>query len=212
VTADDDDYGRHNLFTNSGYSDSEATGRSSDYDDYDRDDGETRPASRWHGGLDFGLLVMRVALGGTLGVHGLQKVFGLFGGPGINEFAAILGQQGFTSQTTLLAWLGGLAEVAGGGLLILGLFTPAAAAALLSVSAAVVYLTYSNGYFLEGGKGYEYHALMGAFALGLLFTGPGRISLDVNTPWRRKPVPFAILGVVLGGGAVALVMVLFHQH
>ncbi|MFD2421184.1 DoxX family protein [Amycolatopsis pigmentata] len=212
MTADDDDYGRRNLFTNSGYSDSAETSRSSDYDDYDSYDGETRPATRWHGGLDFGLLIMRLALGGTLGVHGLQKAFGLFGGPGINEFARILGDQGFTSQTTLLAWLGGLAEVAGGALLIIGLFTPAAAGALMSVSAAVVYLTYADGYFLDGGKGYEYHALMGAFALGLLFTGPGRISLDVNTPWRRNPVPFAILGIVLGGGAAVAVMLLFHHR
>lgn len=211
MTADEDDYGKRNLFTNSGSSDSDEIRRGSDYDDYDHYDGESRPATRWHGGLDFGLLVMRLALGGTLGVHGLQKVFGLFGGPGINEFAGILAAHGFTSQTTLVAWLGGVAEVAGGGLLIIGLFTPAAAAALMSVSAAVVYLTYADGYFLDGGKGYEYHALMGAIAFGLLFTGPGRISLDVNTPWRRKPVPFAIIGILLGGGAIAAVMVLFHH-
>lgn len=200
------------MFSDSGYFEStEATERNLVTDDDDDDDyAPARPSTRWHGGLDFGLLILRLALGGTLGVHGLQKVFGLFGGPGVNEFARQLGEQGFANQTTLVSWLGGLAEVAGGGLLVLGLFTPSAAATLLSVTAMSVYLTYRNGYFLGAGTGYEYHLVLAAMALGLLFTGPGRISLDVNTPWRRNPVPFAFLGLVLAVGAVAVVIFVFR--
>jgi putative oxidoreductase len=179
----------------------------------DRLQEETSPSTRWHGGLDFGLLIMRVALGGTLGAHGLQKVFGLFNGPGIGEFARILGDYGFTSQTTLLSWLGGVGEIAGGGLLILGLFTPAAAATLLSITVTAVYLHHRAGFFLGATgspNGFEYRLVLAAMALGLLFTGPGRVSLDVNTPWRRSPVPFGIVGLVLAGGAVAGVVLSFR--
>lgn len=206
VTAHDEEQGRHTLFSDSGYfgATGPETAADADADTY----GAER--TRWHGGLDFGLLIIRLALGGTLGAHGLQKAFGLLGGPGVTEFARILGAHGFTGQTTLLSWLGGLAEVVGGALLILGLFTPAAATLLLSVTAAVVYVTYPNGFFLGAGNGFEYHLLLAATAFGLLFTGPGRISLDVNTPWRRRPVPFAFLGVVLATAAVVVVMAVFR--
>lgn len=213
VTADDE-YGRHNLFSESGYYRSQDTTVVADSDDYADD----RPATRWHGGLDFGLLIMRLVLGGTLGAHGLQKVFGSFDGPGINEFARQLGGEGFTEQLTLLSWLGGVAEVAGGGLLILGLFTPAATAALTSVTAAAVYLDFQHGFFLSAGtatgtgtgNGFEYHLMLAAVAFGLLFTGPGRVSLDANTPWRRSPVPFAFLGTALAAAAVVIVAVVFR--
>jgi putative oxidoreductase len=206
VTAEDE-YGQHNLFSDSGYytTRSQDTTEVADYDGY----ADERPSSRWHGGLDFGLLIMRLALGATLGAHGLQKVFGTLNGPGIDEFARQLAGEGFTTQLTLLSWLGGVAEIAGGGLLILGLFSPAAAAALLSVTAVAVYLDYSHGFFLGGG-GFEYHLVLAALAFGLLFTGPGRVSLDANTPWRRNPVPFALLGTALAAGAVVVVVVVFR--
>lgn len=208
VTAHDDEYGRNTLFSDSSYYPPQDTGLAFD----DEDDGYrgARPSARWHGGADFGLLVMRLVLGGTLGVHGLEKVFGAFGGPGITEFARQLGLEGFTDQLTLLAWLGGVAEVAGGGLLILGLFTPAAAAALLSVTVTAVYLKYRNGFLLGTGDGFEYHLLLAATSLGLLFIGPGRVSLDVHTPWRRNPVPFALLGTAMAAAAVVIIVVVFH--
>ncbi|HVV09873.1 DoxX family protein [Amycolatopsis sp.] len=215
MTTESDEYGRHNLFTDTGFHEPVGSG---DYDStlsepedrlaYDED----RPATTWHGGLDFGLLILRVVLGGVLGAHGVQKVFGLLGGPGIAEFARILGEQGYTSQTTVLAWVGGITEIAAGGLLVLGLFTPAAAGALLAVTANAVYLQYlgHHGFFLENGAGYEFHVVLGGIALALLFTGPGRISVDVHTPWRRRPVPFGIVGFVLAAGAMALVVTLFR--
>ena len=40
------------------------------------------------GGLGLGLLILRLALGATMGAHGLQHLFGLFGGPGITGLTA----------------------------------------------------------------------------------------------------------------------------
>ncbi|WP_243770319.1 DoxX family protein [Amycolatopsis acidicola] len=216
MTTHSDEYGRHNLFEDSGFH--EPVDANTDYDSslsepedrlaYEED----RPASVWHGGLDFGLLILRVVLGGVVGAHGLQKVFGLFGGPGMAEFTRILGDQGYVHQTTILSWVGGITEIAAGGLLILGLFTPAAAAALLAVIANAVYLQYLDhpGFFLDNGAGYEFHAVLGGIALALLFTGPGRISVDVNTPWRRRPVPFAFVGFVLAAGVTVALIMLFR--
>jgi putative oxidoreductase len=209
VTTHSDDYGRRSLLTDSGDRESEDQGTELTEPE-DRLAYDDARSARWHGGLDFGLLILRLVLGGALGAHGLQKVFGLFGGPGVNEFARILADHGYTSQTTVLSWVAGVTEIAGGALLILGLFTPVAAGALLAVTANVVYLTYREGFFLGGGHGVEYHLVLGGIALALLFTGPGRISLDVNTPWRRRPVPFGIVGFVLAAAAMAIVLTRFR--
>lgn len=211
MTSSSDDYGRSNLFEDTGYGD-DATRLTEPEDRLSYEELDDSP--QWHGGLSFGLLILRLVVGGTLGVHGVQKVFGVLGGPGIDQFAHILGQQGYTSQTTLLSWLGGITEIAGGALLVLGLFTPAAAAALLAVTANAVYLKYLGGeqYFLGANNtGYEYHVALAGASLALLFTGPGGASLDTNTPWRRKPLPFGILGVLLAAAAIVAVTVLFRR-
>jgi putative oxidoreductase len=206
VTTESDEYGRHNLFSESGYDADRTLSAPEDRLAYEDD----ARVAQWHGGLDFGLLILRVLLGGVLGAHGLQKVFGLFGGPGIGEFARILGDHGYATQTIALSWVAGITEIAGGALLILGLFTPIAAGALLAVAANAVYLKYHAGFFLGDGAGFEYHVVLGGIALALLFTGPGRVALDVNTPWRRKPVPFGIVGFILAAAAMAVVILLFR--
>ncbi|PRX48283.1 putative oxidoreductase [Prauserella shujinwangii] len=175
------------------------------------DDFESRLADepeRWHGGLDLGLLVLRLVLGGTMTVHGLQKLFGAFGGPGIGGFAGMLEQLGYTTQTTLLSWVTALAEFAGGVLLVLGLFTPLGAAALLGVAANIVYVKFSGGFFLSDGTGYEYELMLAAAAFALMFTGSGRIALDKNTPWRRNTLPFGFAGLVLAAGGTVAVLLL----
>ncbi|MFC4000573.1 DoxX family protein [Prauserella oleivorans] len=168
---------------------------------------------RWHAGLDIGLLVLRLGLGITMGAHGLQKLFGLFGGQGIDGFAQALAGMGYRDQTTLLAWITALAEVGGGVLLVLGLFTQLGAAAILGVAANIVYVKYqaNGGFFTSAdGLGFEYELFLGVTALALLFTGSGRAALDKNTPWRRKPGTFGVLGLLLAAAASTVVIVLFR--
>jgi putative oxidoreductase len=192
--------------------DSERTSLLSDLDDSSARGAEAVDdrTTRWHGGLDFGLLVLRVVLGATMAAHGLQKLFGAFDGPGIDGFAGALGGFGFTSQTTLLSWITALTELGGGLLLVLGLFTPIGAAAILGVAASIVFVKFGNGFFMGPQQGFEYELMIGAVALALLFTGSGRIALDKNTPWRRKPMPFAILGVLVAAAAAVVVLVVFR--
>src|SRR5690606_14525692 len=130
--------------------------------------------TRWHGGLDLGLLILRIAVGGAMLLKGLYK-FGMFGGPGLESVADMLARKyDFTNETTL-AWVLAVAGVAAGGALFLGLFTPLAAAAILRITSCVVYLDRAVGYFPETiganqGPGYAYPLLIGAGSLALLST------------------------------------------
>ncbi len=160
------------------------------------------------GGIDLGLLVLRVVLGVTMGAHGLQHLFGAFGGPGVGGFARVLGNFGYTTQTTLLSWITGISEVLGGALVLVGLFTPIGAAALLGVCANIVFVKFGGGFFQQSGQGFEFELLLGAASLTVLLAGAGRISLDVNTPWRKRPLSFGLIGLLLAAAASVVVIVL----
>jgi hypothetical protein len=81
----------------------------------------TRPTRRplaWNGGTDIGLLLLRVGIGGAAFAHGAQKVFGLWGGPGITAFAANLETFGY-QQSTTLSWATGVTELVAGAFVVL---------------------------------------------------------------------------------------------
>ncbi|MFD4502558.1 DoxX family protein [Streptomyces sp. NPDC058457] len=125
---------------------------------------------------DVGLLLLRVGTGGVLAAHGAQKLFGWFGGGGIEGTGRFMESVGYTpgKQSALAA---GLAEAGGGTLLALGLATPAAGAAAAGAMAGATALHRPNGFFAQEG-GYEYAATLGLAASGLAVAGPGRLSLD----------------------------------
>jgi putative oxidoreductase len=136
---------------------------------------------------DLGLLALRLGAGSVLCAHGAQKLFGWFGGGGLEGTAQGMAQMGFhpPRRSALAA---GLAEAGGGSLLALGLATPAAAAAAAGGMAGASAVHYPAGFFAQSG-GFEYPALLGWTAAGLGLTGPGRISLDqvtghtLDKPW-----------------------------
>jgi putative oxidoreductase len=127
--------------------------------------------------MDIGLLLLRLAIGLTLAAHGAQKLFGWFGGPGLEGTAQGLGALGF-HPARRQAWLAGLAEAAGGVLLTLGFLTPLGAAVALAVMiVAAISVHLKNGFFSMAG-GYELNFVIGAAVSALAFTGPGALSLD----------------------------------
>ncbi len=170
---------RTDSFDSSGFTTTDSVGTGTVEDD--------RPAEALHGGIDFGLL----------------------GGPGIDGFAQALTAMGFTGGTTLLAWVTALAEVVGGTLLVVGLFTPLGAAAVLGVLANAVYGKVESGFFAANG-GFEFDLLIALVAFALLFTGAGRVSIDRNTPWRRRPWPLGLVSLMLAAGLSVAVVVLFR--
>ncbi|MDT0414012.1 DoxX family protein [Streptomyces sp. DSM 41982] len=161
--------------------------------------------SRTHGRrLDLGLLALRLGTGGVLAAHGSQKLFGWFGGGGLDATGQAFESMGY-APGKLNALAAGLGEAGGGTLLALGLATPAAGAAAAGTMAGAAAVHAPGGFFAQGG-GYEYPAFLGLAAAGLAVTGPGRFSLDhklghaLNRHWM---VPAALIG----GAAAALTVV-----
>ncbi|SDL46737.1 putative oxidoreductase [Lentzea albidocapillata subsp. violacea] len=161
----------------------------------------------WTAGPDIGLLGLRAVLGGIFVLHGLQKVFGLFGGPGINGFAQSLEKMGYR-ESVVLAWVTGITELAGGALLVLGLFTPLAAAGLLAVMANVIALQYKGGFF--GPNGVELELALAGMAFAALFAGPGRAALDYNRSWFRHPLAAGFIALVIAAGGAAVTFFVFR--
>jgi putative oxidoreductase len=136
---------------------------------------------------DLGLLALRLGAGGVLFAHGSQKLFGWFGGGGLDATGAAMEQMGFTPgrQSALAS---GLAEAGGGALIALGLATPAAGAAAAGGMAGAVSVHAPAGFFAASG-GFEYPAFLGYSAAAIGLAGPGRYSLDhltdhrFNRPW-----------------------------
>ncbi|MGW1888815.1 DoxX family membrane protein [Streptomyces sp. NPDC002004] len=148
---------------------------------------------------DLGLLLLRLGTGGVLAAHGAQKLFGWFGGGGIEGTGAFMESVGYRPGKAS-AVAAGLAEAGGGALLALGLATPAAGAAAAGAMGGAAAVHAPQGFFSQGG-GYEYAAYLGLAAAGLAVTGPGRYSLDhalghtTNQGWM-VPAAFAVTAAV----------------
>ncbi|MFA5005525.1 MAG: DoxX family protein [Candidatus Omnitrophota bacterium] len=125
---------------------------------------------------DLVILVLRVALGAMFAAHGLQKTFGLFGGPGIGGFSQMLSGMGFHSAL-LWAYIAAYTELLAGAFLCLGLFTRGSAALLLILMIVAIWKVHlSNGFFLAQG-GFEYAFLISVVCVALILLGPGRFSI-----------------------------------
>ncbi len=166
-----------------------------------------RPA--WNSGADVGLLVLRLVLGGTFVAHGCQKLFGLFGGPGIDGFAGALTGYGYRA-TEVLAWVTGVTELVGGALVILGLFTPLAAAGLLGVMVNTIALKWGNGFFAAPGGGFELDLALAGMSAALIFGGSGRVALDMGRYSFRHPVATGWICLLIGIGAGLLFFLLLR--
>jgi len=125
--------------------------------------------------------LLRVTLGGVIFGHGLQKVFGWFGGYGIDGTMRFFGSIGMPAPIGALVivsdFFGSLALIAG----LATRFSAAAAAAVMVGAMLLVHLP--NGFFMNWGgaphgEGYEFHLLALAMAASLMLSGGGRASLD----------------------------------
>lgn len=122
--------------------------------------------------MTIGLLILRVSVGALFVGHGTQKLFGWFGGHGIEGTAGFMRSLGYRSGRAA-AVLAGLAETFGGLFLAMGLLTPLAAAAIIGVMFnASVRVHRMHGVWNSSG-GFELPLVYAAGALALACTGPG---------------------------------------
>jgi len=165
---------------------------------------EQHPVKVRRGTLDLGLLILRLAVGGTLIAHGLQKLVGLWGGPGLDGFEELLREAGY-QQPRVLAIVGAVGETAAGALLVLGLLTPLAAAAVVAIMINAVLFKHDLEpgvqYFASDRSGFEYEVLLAAAAVALTLTGPGRIAADGPRKWATRPFLGSFVALLLGVAA-----------
>ncbi len=124
-----------------------------------------------------GALALRIPVGIIFAAHGAQKLFGWFGGYGLEGTGQFFGSIGLTPGY-LMALLAGLVEFFGGLALVLGvLVRPAAAALAFAMLIAVFAVHWSKGFFASNG-GYEYALALLAASVALVLSGAGRFSVD----------------------------------
>ena len=150
--------------------------------------------------MHIGRLAARAVIGGLFVGHGTQKLFGWFGGPGLegtDQMMQALDMQ--PSRPNALA--AGVSETAGGALLVAGAATPLAAASLIGTMITAIRKVHQpNGPWVAEG-GWEYNAVLIAALLALVDAGPGEISVDALLGRDEWGSSWALGGLALGAAA-----------
>jgi putative oxidoreductase len=118
---------------------------------------------------------LRLALGISFIGHGAQKVLGSFGGPGFSKFTSFPAPFPFMRPASLWMGAAAFAELIGGVLVLLGLFTRLGAFLIVCVMVTVIGLQWTKFFAPEG---MELAVAYLGIALALLITGGGQASVD----------------------------------
>lgn len=165
------------------------------------------------GTQDLGLLLLRLGVGALLIAHGLRKVFGWWGGSGLNGFHSILDQRGF-KYADILTYVGVTAELGTGVLLVLGLLTPLAAAGALALVINVLLSDMVNDkpnrYAIFWPDGHEFELLLILALIAIILVGPGRYGFDAGRGWARRPFIGSFAALLLGFGAAAAMWIFLN--
>lgn len=127
-----------------------------------------------------GLFATRVVFGGYLAAHGAQKLFGSFGGPGLQTTATGFEGMGMRPGKAM-ATLAGVSELGGGLLTASGVADPLGPLAIAGTMAVATAVHRKQGPMSANG-GYELPLTNLALAIGLLSWGPGRLRLGPRLP------------------------------
>ena len=146
-----------------------------------------------------GLLILRLVVGLIMVGHGGQKLFGWWGGPGMNGWTQMI-QKLRIRPAQPWAWVAALSEFGGGLLLAFGLLWPLGSLAIagaMLVAIATVHLP--KGFWVTKG-GFEFNLTLIGAAAALALTGPGSYSLD-SALRIHLPEPLALIV-----GTIALIV------
>jgi len=125
---------------------------------------------------DYAALPLRLALGTVFIFHGLQKSFGLFGGPGIKGFSGMLSGLNIPfpeAMAVIVAYI----ELIGGILLVLGILTRISSLSLLVIMLVSMLKVHLIKGFSNMAGGYEYNLVLILVCLSLVISGSGKLSL-----------------------------------
>lgn len=127
----------------------------------------------------FAPLALRIPIGIIYMAHGSQKLFGWFGGYGLEGTGQWMASIGI-EPGVLMAFLAGSGEFFGGLLLLIGLLTrPAAFVTAFAMIVAILSVHIGNGLFVAN-NGYEFGLALLAASVSLLISGAGKASIDAS--------------------------------
>lgn len=122
-------------------------------------------------------LALRLPVGIIFMAHGAQKLFGWFGGYGLEGTGQWMASIGI-EPGYLMALLAGSGEFFGGLALLIGLLTrPAALVTAFTMIVAIITVHIGNGLFMSN-NGYEFGLALLAASVSLLISGGGNLSAD----------------------------------
>lgn len=125
----------------------------------------------------FAPLALRIPIGIIFMAHGAQKLFGWFGGYGLEGTGGWMESIGL-APGFLMALLAGSAEFFGGLFILLGLLTRLSSVALaFTMVVAIFSVHFANGLFMSN-NGYEFGLALLAASVSLAISGGGRLSID----------------------------------
>ncbi|WP_341520436.1 DoxX family protein [Pseudomonas sp. G.S.17] len=125
----------------------------------------------------YGLTIVRILVGIIFIAHGSQKLFGAFGGYGLEGTGQYMASLGL-NPGYLMALLSGSAEFFGGLGLVIGLLArPAAVVLALTLVVAIFSVHISHGLFMAN-NGYEFALALLGGVIAVLIEGAGKASVD----------------------------------
>ena len=154
--------------------------------------------------MDLGTAALRGVIGPLFVGHGAQKLWGKFGGHGLEGTGAFFEQLGLRPGRRH-AKAAGWSELAGGALLTLGALTPVATTLISATMITAIRKAHAKQgpWVTEGG--WEYNAALVAAMAALAEHGPGAPSVDaVAFPWMKgKGFALAGLAAAVAGSYLA---------
>lgn len=153
---------------------------------------------------DVALLIFRLAIGAVFLAHGINHIYGGGRIPGTGRWFESLGMR----PGVVHAWLASITEVAAGAMLVVGLLTPLAGAAVVGVM-LVAWITNhrGNGFFIfRPGEGWEYVMTLTVAGVVLAMLGAGQLSLDRALGLEDLAGWTGLLIAVVAGGGGALLL------
>jgi putative oxidoreductase len=154
--------------------------------------------------IDISILILQLAVGLTFAAHGAQKLFGWWGGPGLEGWEGAMRHMGFR-PARLFALTSALIELGGGLFLAVGLATPFVAALLVAQAVVIIgQVHWANGFF-NAKSGIEFPLLLGVGAAAVGLAGPGAASVDAALGLAVDPTLRVLLVAgSIGAGLIAL--------
>ena len=147
--------------------------------------------------MKIGRLLLRLAVGGFFIGHGTQKLFGWFGGNGLEATGKGFEYLGLRPGKRH-ALAAGISEAGGGTLIALGAATPVAASVLTATMLTAINRVHLKNGPWAGNGGYEYNVVLIAAVLALAETGPGSPSVDAALGIERRGARWAALALLAG--------------